>query len=328
LAAAIRTSPLHETNATLRILFPFTPPISTPLVSFLFQTFPPSITLISKKVTVIFILFHVVSFVYCQLVVKVIRKRMFDEDVNSNRKYYKREEEEEDLAYVEIPDRHYRYGGAQVEDDEEEDARRKREERERKKAEVRKRLEEAGRAKKAKKGFLTPERKKKLRQLLMKKAAEDLKQQQLLKEQERQRILQERIIPLPDVDSINNQSELEKIASQFVKRIAELEELKYDLEYSVRQKDFEINELTIQVNDLRGKFVKPTLKKVSKYDNKFKKFAAKKEEKVDFRANLKIVKKDVTEELKKEKEEKAPEWAVGKKGERMLTRASDSIDAH
>ncbi|OUC48712.1 Troponin, partial [Trichinella nativa] len=228
---------------------------------------------------------------------------MFDEDVNSNRKYYKREEEEEDLAYVEIPDRHYRYGGAQVEDDEEEDARRKREERERKKAEVRKRLEEAGRAKKAKKGFLTPERKKKLRQLLMKKAAEDLKQQQLLKEQERQRILQERIIPLPDVDSINNQSELEKIASQFVKRIAELEELKYDLEYSVRQKDFEINELTIQVNDLRGKFVKPTLKKVSKYDNKFKKFAAKKEEKVDFRANLKIVKKDVTEELKKEKEE-------------------------
>lgn len=27
----------------------------------------------------------------------------------------------------------------------------------------------------------------------------------------------------------------------------------------------QINELTIQVNDLRGKFVKPSLKKVSKY---------------------------------------------------------------
>lgn len=35
----------------------------------------------------------------------------------------------------------------------------------------------------------------------MMKAAEDLKQQQMLKEQERQRILQERIIPLPDLDS-------------------------------------------------------------------------------------------------------------------------------
>lgn len=31
---------------------------------------------------------------------------------------------------------------------------------------------------------------------------------------------------------------------------------------------FQINELTIAVNDLRGKFVKPMLKKVSKYDNK------------------------------------------------------------
>ena len=38
----------------------------------------------------------------------------------------------------------------------------------------------------------------------MMKAAEDLKQQQLLKEQERQRILSERIMKLPDVDNIND----------------------------------------------------------------------------------------------------------------------------
>lgn len=191
-----------------------------------------------------------------------------------------------------VPEKEYqRYGGAQGDDDDEE-AKRKMEERERKKAEVRKRLEEAGRAKKAKKGFLTPERKKKLRKLLMQKAAEDLKQQQLLKEQERQRILQERIIPLPDVDSINNQSELEKIAKQFHAKIAELEDAKYDLEYNVRQKDFEINELTIQVNDLRGKFVKPTLKKVSKYDNKFAKLQKKPEQQINFRENLRQVKTD------------------------------------
>lgn len=36
----------------------------------------------------------------------------------------------------------------------------------------------------------------------MMKAAEDLKQQQMLKEQERQRTLQERILPLPDLDNI------------------------------------------------------------------------------------------------------------------------------
>lgn len=35
----------------------------------------------------------------------------------------------------------------------------------------------------------------------MMKAAEDLKKQQMLKEQERQSILNQRIIPLPDLDS-------------------------------------------------------------------------------------------------------------------------------
>jgi len=207
-----------------------------------------------------------------------------------------------------------RYGGAQGDDDDEE-AKKKLEERERKKAEVRKRLEEAGRAKKAKKGFLTPERKKKLRKLLMQKAAEDLKQQQLLKEQERQRILKERIIPLPDVEGVNNQAQLEELAKKFHAKIAELEDAKYDLEYNVRQKDFEINELTIQVNDLRGKFVKPTLKKVSKYDNKFAKMKqAELEEKktVNFREGLRQVKTDKfgLDLLKGGKDEKKEEVAA------------------
>jgi len=214
--------------------------------------------------------------------------------------------------YQVVPDpERERRGGPQVEDDEEDDeARKKREERERKKAEVRKRLEEAGRAKKAKKGFLTPERKKKLRQLLMKKAAEDLKQQQLLKEQERQRTLQQRIIPLPNVDSIQSQSDLEKIAKDIYSHLMKLEEQKYDLEYHVRQKDFEINELTIQVNDLRGKFVKPTLKKVSKYDNKFAKVDQIKVQTThDFRSGLKQVQinKFALGDNKEQKQE--PAWA-------------------
>jgi len=197
-----------------------------------------------------------------------------------------------------------RHGGAQADDEEEE---RRRQERERKKAEVRARLEEAGRAKKAKKGFLTPERKKKLRKLLMMKAAEDLKQQQLLKEQERQRVLQERIIPLPDVDSMNDTEQLKKIAQEMWKRVGEVEDSKYDLEYQVRQKDFEINELTIAVNDLRGKFVKPTLKKVSKYDSKMTKGPA--TSRKDFREGLKVVKKDTfgLDKLTGKADEKAEE---------------------
>uniref|UniRef100_A0A914XIR9 Troponin I n=1 Tax=Plectus sambesii TaxID=2011161 RepID=A0A914XIR9_9BILA len=222
------------------------------------------------------------------------------------------QDDEVEQASVPELENQLRYGGCQADED---DASRKAEERERKKAEVRKRLEEAGRAKKAKKGFLTPERKKKLRKLLMMKAAEDLKQQQLLKEQERQRILQERIIALPNVDSIDDQGKLSQIYKEMMDRIIKLEADKYDVNYSVRQKDFEINELTIAVNDLRGKFVKPTLKKVSKYDNKFKKMQdEKKGDKADFRSNLKVVKKEnaIEELMNVKKKSDKPEWS--KKG--------------
>uniref|UniRef100_F1LEL9 Troponin I 4 n=1 Tax=Ascaris suum TaxID=6253 RepID=F1LEL9_ASCSU len=199
-----------------------------------------------------------------------------------------------------------RWGGPMGDDEEDDDTKKAAAERERKKAEVRRRLEEAGRAKKAKKGFLTPERKKKLRKLLMMKAAEDLKQQQMLKEQERQRVLQERIIPLPDLDNADD-DELEQIAKDMAARLMQLESEHYDINYIVRQKDFEINELTIAVNDLRGKFVKPTLKKVSKTDSKFDKLKKKDQQKVDFRTNLKNVdtKKFALEE---EKEKGKAEW--------------------
>jgi len=217
-------------------------------------------------------------------------------------------QDEVEQASVPELDNQLRYGGYQADDDAE--AKRKAEERDRKKAEVRKRLEEAGRAKKAKKGFLTPERKKKLRKLLMMKAAEDLKQQQLLKEQERQRVLQERIIAMPSIDTVDDHAKLEAIYKQMMDRIIKLEAEKYDINYGVRQKDFEINELTIAVNDLRGKFVKPTLKKVSKYDNKFDKIKEKQQAKVDFRANLKVVETNkfaMDEEVSKE--EGKAEWA-------------------
>jgi len=52
----------------------------------------------------------------------------------------------------------------------------------------------------------------------------------------------------------------------------------------------QINELNIAVNDLRGKFIKPTLKKVSKYENKFAKLQKKAAE-FNFRNQLKTVKK-------------------------------------
>jgi len=204
-------------------------------------------------------------------------------------------------------------GGPQGEGDGDE-AQRKVAEREQKKAEVRKRLEEAGKKGKKKKGFLTPERKKKLRKLLMMKAADNLKTQQKQMESERQNVLSKRLVQCPNIDTVDDKGQLEKIYNDLFTKMVQLEEEKYDVNLLVSQKDSEINELTIAVNDLRGKFVKPTLKKVSKYDNKFKKLAegeATTGKKEDFRSKLKVVKKENALEAieSKTKKTEKPEWS-------------------
>jgi len=158
-----------------------------------------------------------------------------------------------------------------------------------KKAEVRKRLEEASKAKRAKKGFMTPERKKKLRLLLRKKAAEELKKEQERKAAERRRIIDERCGYPKDVEEAE-EDKVREVCHYYHDKITKLESQKWDLEFEVRKKEFEINELNIQVNDLRGKFIKPSLKKVSKYENKFAKLQKKAAE-FNFRNNLKQIKK-------------------------------------
>jgi len=182
-----------------------------------------------------------------------------------------------------------------------------------KKAEVRARLEQQAASKKGKKGFMTPERKKKLRLLLRRKAAEELKKEQERKAAERRRIIEERCGKPKALDEAS-EAELQTICREYHEKIVRLEGDKYDLEWQSRVKDYEINELNIQVNDLRGKFVKPTLKKVSKYENKFAKLQKKAAE-FNFRNQLKQVKKkEFTMEEEKDGEGKAkPDWSKGKK---------------
>ncbi|XP_055842973.1 troponin I isoform X6 [Episyrphus balteatus] len=183
---------------------------------------------------------------------------------------------------------------------------------ERKRAEVRKRMEEASKAKKAKKGFMTPERKKKLRLLLRKKAAEELKKEQERKAAERRRIIEERC-GSPRNLSDASEGELQEICEEYYERMYICEGQKWDLEYEVRKKDWEISDLNAQVNDLRGKFVKPALKKVSKYENKFAKLQKKAAE-FNFRNQLKVVKKKEFT-LEEEEKEKKPDWSKGKPGD-------------
>ncbi|XP_074096958.1 troponin I-like isoform X3 [Cotesia typhae] len=186
-----------------------------------------------------------------------------------------------------------------------EERKRKQAETDRKRAEVRARLEEASKAKKAKKGFMTPERKKKLRLLLRKKAAEELKKEQERKAAERRRIIEQRCGKPRAIEDANEET-LKRVLREYHTRICELEDKKFDIEYIVKKKDFEISDLNSQVNDLRGKFMKPTLKKVSKYESKFAKLQKKAAE-FNFRNQLKQVKKKEFTLEEEDKEEK-PEW--------------------
>jgi len=120
---------------------------------------------------------------------------------------------------------------------------------------------------------MTPERKKKLRTLLRKKAAEELKKEQERKAAERQRVISERCGVKKDID--NASDELKKIVKEYFDKWFNLEGEMFFLQREVILRDLQINELNMSVSDMKGKFIKPTLKKVSKYENKFAKLQEK-----------------------------------------------------
>jgi len=56
--------------------------------------------------------------------------------------------------------------------------------------------------------------------------------------------------------------ELQAIVKEYYDRWLAGEDEKYDLEYSVKLRDLQIQELEMEVSDMRGKFIIPKLKKV------------------------------------------------------------------
>merc|ERR1712198_816787 len=121
---------------------------------------------------------------------------------------------------------------------------------------------------KKKKGFMTPARKSKLRMLLRKKAAEELKKEEERKKEERRKAIAERCGDAKELDGIPEDA-LRAVVEEYHKHILDVEGAKYDMEMMIMVNDYEISELTRKVTDLRGKFVKPILKKVSKFEDKF-----------------------------------------------------------
>merc|ERR1719209_2604535 len=86
---------------------------------------------------------------------------------------------------------------------------------------------------------MTPERKKKLRLLLRKKAAEELKKEQERKAQERRKVIDERCGNPKDLESASEE-QLKQIVKEYFDRMYLCESQKYDMEFEVRKRDFEV----------------------------------------------------------------------------------------
>jgi len=79
-------------------------------------------------------------------------------------------------------------------------------------------------------------------------------------------------------------------------------------------KEYEINELASRVNDMRGKFIIPPLKKVSKTATQLEKMRqwTFKLAKMDMKGGLKPVKKEIVLDAKETKKDEKPEWLAAK----------------
>lgn len=57
-------------------------------------------------------------------------------------------------------------------------------------------------------------------------------------------------------------ADLQAVVKEYYERWVAAESDKYDVEYSVKIRDMQIQELEMEVSDMRGKFIIPKLKKV------------------------------------------------------------------
>ncbi|BFZ15805.1 hypothetical protein BsWGS_18842 [Bradybaena similaris] len=156
-------------------------------------------------------------------------------------------------------------------------------------------------------GGLSAEKKKLLKKLIMQKAAEDLRNEAKQKAAEKEKYINDKVGPIKTDGK--GQADLIDLVKTLYQRVCALEEDVYDWEIKIRKQDFEINELTLKVNDTKGKFIKPVLRKVNKTESKLKKLGLQQiKESTDFRGNLKSTGQNKYALEEDEPAEKNPHW--------------------
>ncbi|XP_038676330.1 troponin I, slow skeletal muscle-like isoform X2 [Scyliorhinus canicula] len=145
------------------------------------------------------------------------------------------------------------------------------------------------------KSKITASRKLLLKSLLLAKATEELAQERTEKGEEKERFLGERIPPIRIAGL--SFAQLQELCQELHEKVNVVDEERYDFEAKVIHNTREIQDLNLKVFDLRGKFKRPTLRRVRVSADAMLRalLGSKHKVSMDLRANLKSVKKEDSE---------------------------------
>ncbi|XP_039471664.1 troponin I, slow skeletal muscle-like [Oreochromis aureus] len=141
-----------------------------------------------------------------------------------------------------------------------------------------------------------------LKTKLLKKAMTMLENEKQFKKDERERILAERVPDL-QISGLSLQ-DLQNLCKQLHQKIDVVDEERYDIALKVTKNDKEIQDLSQKIFELKGKMKRPNLRRVRVSADAMlgALLGSKVKESVDFKANLKTVKKE------EEKKEEVTDW--------------------
>ncbi|CAK6950862.1 LOW QUALITY PROTEIN: troponin I%2C slow skeletal muscle-like [Scomber scombrus] len=153
-----------------------------------------------------------------------------------------------------------------------------------------------------KKSKISASRRLALKTKLLKMAGAMLEKDKEGKRQEREATLSERVPPL-QLSGLSTQ-DLQAMCKELNRKIDVVDEERYDTEAKVLKNNKEIENLSLKIVELKGKMKRPALKRVKISADAMlgALLGAKVKESVDFKANLKTVKKE------DEKKEEVTDW--------------------
>ncbi|XP_029576306.1 troponin I, fast skeletal muscle isoform X2 [Salmo trutta] len=144
---------------------------------------------------------------------------------------------------------------------------------------------------------MSSSRRQHLKSLMLQIAQGVIEAEAIQAEEEKNRYMDENV---PSLSVPGSMQELQELCKKLHQHIDTVDEQRYDTQSKVAKSDKEIEDLKIKLQDLKGKFRKPVLKRVRMSADAMLQalLGSKHKVSMDLRSNLKQVKKEVKEEVK------------------------------